>query len=193
MFVKYVMLNVNDYRGNVRLVVRNEQSQEIAYTSVEVTDNDMVQLTQAEIDLVLERSPGVWYTKRNEYILNVDTLADEIRQSHLEVGTETIDLEYKQVEEELLAWQAAGSDPNNVPADIAVWQQATGESLAWVVNDIETQIANYKAVISSIRSVRLLGKQTLRDALIENLDTEYATIVADLEALRGGPNDPNAV
>ena len=191
MFVKYVMTDVSDYRGNVRLIVRNELSQEIAYSAAEVFDSDMVELTQIEVDAILDRSPGIWYSNRNSLILKVDEYSDNIRQSHLEVGSNTIDLEYKQVEEVLLAWQAAGSDPNTVPPEISVWQQVTGETLTWVVNDIETQIYGYKNVVSAIRSIRLLGKQAIRDAPVSDLETTYTSIIADLEVLRGNPNDPN--
>ena len=191
MFVKYVMTNTSDYRGNVRLIVRNELSQEIAYSATEVLDPDMVELTQPEVDAILERAPGIWHTSRNALILKVDEYADDIRQSHLEVGSNTIDLEYKQVEEVLLSWQSAGADPNAVPPEISVWQQVTGETLTWVVNDIETQIAGYKSIVLAIRNIRLLGKQALRVALISDLETTYTSIIADLEVLRGTPNDPN--
>jgi len=190
-FVKYVMVDNSDYRGHVKLVVRNAQSQEVAYSQVVELDDDMVVLSADEIRLVKKHSPGVWYDKREQHILAIDQLADSIRQSWLEVGTNTIDLEYRQVEQTLNEWQAAGSDPNDIPEDLLIWKDVTGQTLEWVVNDISTQIQGYKMVLSGIRRARLTGKKALRDAPDDQLEAVYANVLVQLESMRGSSNDPD--
>lgn len=190
MFVKYVMATNKDYRGHVKLVVRNEQKQEVAYSLVDTLDADMVSLTDAEIGLVKKHSPGVWYNQRDRYILDIDRMADLIRQSWLEAGTNTINIEYKQVEESLKEWRAAGSNAATVPEDVLIWKQATGNSTEWAISDIETRINAYRNVLTSIRRIRLLGKQDLRDATGVDLFDVYNRVVVQLEAIRGSSSNP---
>lgn len=184
MFVKYVMVDKNDYRGHVKLIVRNEQQQEIAYSSVESLDADMVQLTQAEVDEVLLRSPADWRTKRKSYKTKIDLLADDIRKSYLEAGYATIDIEYVQVENELNKWEDKGKPVNDVPTDISVWQEVTGQDLDWTVNDIKAAINSYRVVISDIRRVRLTGKKDIDTVTDDLLDATFNQVMADLEAMR---------
>lgn len=195
MFVKYPMQNVKDYRGNVTLVVRNggNPGAEVAYSSVETADPDMIELSDEEVELVKSKAKGgykaeiargAWATKREEFKLKIDLLADEIRRSHLEAGFATVDLEYLQVEMELDKWEKKGKPTTEVPPDITVWQEVTGQDLEWTTNDIKAAINNYRHAISEIRRVRLKGKRDISQAIEADVDDVYLQAYADLEALR---------
>lgn len=184
MFVKYVMSSPKDYRGNVKLIVRNEQRQEIAYSKVETVDADMIELIENEVTLVKEKTDGQWLDLRSELKYKIDMLADEIRKSYLEAGYTTIDLEYIQVENVLNEWEAKGKPSNDVPEDITVWKEVTGKDLEWTVSDIRAAINDYRQTISGIRRIRLTAKRDLDSASISTLKSVYDQAVQDLEALR---------
>lgn len=189
MYVKYPMVDDNDYRGNVALIVGTASGSDIAYSSVDVLDDDMVVLVEAEIDLVRQKT-GVqsWLTTRDDYCRRLDALADEIRESYKYPGQMTIDMEYAQVELVLRDWQAAGSPADEVPDEIQVWQDVTGNDLSWVVNDIENAIVQHRTMISSIRRLRLMGKKDLLAASESELTATFENYAAQLEAIRAVPD-----
>ena len=189
MYVKYPMVDDNDYRGNVALIVGSASGPDIAYSSVDSLDDDMVVLVEAEIELVRQRT-GVtdWLPMRDDYRRQLDVLADEIRESYKYPGRMTIDMEYAQVELVLRDWQAAGSPPDDVPDELQVWQDVTGNDLAWVVNDIESSIVQHRTMISSIRRLRLMGKMELATVEESELKSVFESYSAQLEAIRAVPD-----
>lgn len=193
MFVKYPMQDAKDYRGNVTLVVRNGDGVEIAYSAVESLDVDMVELVPEEVELVkikarggwkAELTNGVWATQRSEFQMKIDLLADQIRRSHMEVGFATIDIEYLQVETELDKWEKKGKPTDDVPPDVAIWQEVTGKDLVWTTNDIKSAINMYRQAISSIRRIRLKAKRDLMLVPYEEVRLVYNQAVAELENMR---------
>lgn len=184
MQVKYLMLDDTDYRGNVKLIVRNEQGDEIAYTEIETPTEDMVPLTEQEVGLVQEQTSTLWLAERKELQRKIDIHADQIRQSYLYNGDLTIFSEYLQVEKVLDEWLAEGSDYNNVPVEISVWAQATGNTLEWAVNDIHYSALGHRYMLANVRSIRLLGKGRLNTEPMETLYTAFNEVIAQLEQWR---------
>jgi hypothetical protein len=187
MYCKYEMLGQNDYRGNVALVVANGNGTNLAYTTTDMLDPDMIELVEEEVALVIRRTDVDWLSIRETYRKRLDKLSDDIRDSYKYPGQNTIDMEYGQVDLVLKEWQAAGSDPANVPDEIEVWQDVTGETLAWVVNDIETSIGSYRRMIRTIRRLRLMGKKVIGEAPSAEIDGVFNQYAAQLEAMRAVP------
>lgn len=189
MYVKYPMVDSYDYRGNVALVVSSPDGQEIAYSNVDAMDGDMVSLIEDEVTLVKDRTDIVeWLSVRDELCRQVDVMADQIRESYKYPGQLTIEMEYVQVEAVLKEWQEAGSPLDDVPDEIQVWQDVTGNDLSWVVNDIESAIQLHRTMISSIRRLRLLGKKAITEASVAELNSTYDSYISQLEAIRAVPD-----
>lgn len=188
MYCKYEMVGQTDYRGNVALIVETSEGKDVAYATVDVLDDDMVELIETEVALVKRRTGVDWLSVQEEYRKRLDALADAIRDSYKYPGQKTIDMEYAQVDLELRQWQAAGSDPANVPDEIQVWQDVTGQSLAWVVNDIEQSIDLHRQMISGIRRLRLMGKKTINEVPSDQIETVYNQYAVQLEAMRAVPD-----
>lgn len=188
MYVKYEMQGPNDQRGNVALIVENGEGKDIAYTTVDAIDDDMIELVEDEVALVVRRTGLNWLSVRESYRKRLDKLADDIRDSYKYPGQKTIDMEYGQVDLALREWKLEGADPNEVPDEILVWQEITGESLSWVVNDIEQSIAQHRQMIKGIRRLRLTGKKMLNDAPPDQIKTVYNQFADQLEAIRAVPD-----
>lgn len=188
MYVKYQMQGANDQRGNVALIVEQSPGVDIAYSTVDAIDPDMVELVEAEVALVVQRTGGTWLTVQEAYRKRLDNLADDIRDSYKYPGQNTIDMEYEQVDLVLREWQKAGSIPEDVPDEILVWQEITGESLAWVVNDIEQSIASHRLMIKTIRRLRLKGKKAINDVPSDQIQSVYAQYASQLENIRAVPD-----
>lgn len=185
MYVKYKMRGPTDYRGNVALIVRAANGDDVSYSNVEALDADMVQLIEEEMDLVKNESGTTdWLPERDIYRKEIDRVADDVRESYKYPGHQSIDMEYSQVELVLRDWQNRGSPTNDVPDEILVWQEVTGNDLAWVVNDIETSIAQHRYLISNIRRERLIGKKELAEAPANEVVAKYKNRRQTLEAMR---------
>lgn len=183
MFFKYRLLHPTDYRGNVKLVVKVDDA-EIAYSNVTNKDPDMVPLTQREVELVLQESPGTWFTEREEFQRRVDALADDVRASYLYNGKSTISEEYRHVEKVALDWIAAGADESNVPSEIAVWAKINQQTAMWSAQSVITASEFYRGAISQIRNLRLLAKHDIRNATTEAIPTIYAEFETTINQLR---------
>lgn len=189
MYVKYSMQSPQDYRGNVALIVGTTDGTDIAYSNTDVVDEDMIELVEDEIELVIKQVPGLnWLVTRDLLRKQLDTLADNVRQSHLFPGSQTIDAEYNQVELALKEWRDLGSPMDDVPDEILVWQEVTGNDLSWVINDIEMQVAAFRFMISSVRRLRLIGKNELATAPDTELQSIYDNYASQLEAFRAVPD-----
>jgi hypothetical protein len=188
MYVKYPMQGPTDYRGNVALVVASPDGKDIAYSTVDSIDTDMTELIEDEVALVTEQTGTAWLSVQEEYRKRLDALADSVRDSYKYPGQNTIDMEYEQVALVLKEWQAGGSVPEEVPDEILVWQEITGESLAWVVNDIEQSIASHRLMIKTIRRLRLMGKKAINDVPSDQIQAVYNQYATQLEAIRAVPD-----
>lgn len=185
MYVKYKMRGPTDYRGNVALIVRNAAGEDFSYSNVEVLEADMIQLIEAEVQLVIEESGTTdWLPERDVYRKELDKVADDVRESYKYPGHQSIDMEYSQVEKALREWQDLGSDPASVPDEILVWQEVTGNDLAWVVNNIETSIAQHRYLISNVRRQRLIGKHELATLPAADVANTFKSRRDALESMR---------
>lgn len=184
MFVKYQMQNPDDYRGSVKLI-----QDDAAYSSVEVLDDDMVELDQSEIDMVKGKTDGIWLTNRELYLSKIDALSDSVRASHMEVGVKTIDIEYRQVQRSMEEWEAAGSPTNDVPIEIQCWADINGETLQWAVDDIKLQMGQLEEFVKQLRVARLTAKYEIRTANPSDVVSTYETHAANIEAMRN--TDPD--
>jgi len=188
MYCKYEMKGQTDYRGNVALIVETSEGNDVAYSTVDALDADMVELVEAEVALVKRRTELPWLSVQEEYRKRLDALADEIRDSYKYPGQKTIEMEYGQVDLTLRQWKEAGSDPTTVPDEIQVWQDVTGQTLAWVVNDIEQSIGLQRQMIADIRRLRLMGKKTINEVSSDQIQTVYDQYATQLEAIRAVPD-----
>lgn len=158
MFVKYIMQNEQDYRGWVKLIATTVQG-DIAYSDVEVVENDMVLLTPAEITLVKTTTDGQWISIKESLIRRIDDKADIVRKSFKLAGADTIDLEYHQVEDRLNRWIANGSDLKDIPDEVVVWAEVNAQDIEWAISDIQAAMLLYRDSIKIIRRLRLEAKQ----------------------------------
>lgn len=188
MFVKYIMDSPEDYRGNVRLVKRDmETEDDVAYTSVDVIEPDMTELTPAE-KLEIERvTGGEWLTERQEYQRQLDIKADDIRRSYLYNGPYTVVEEYTQVEKATLAWEAAGKPMDAVPHEISVWADIKQRSIDWAYNDIKQATFFYRSMLTSVRELRLRGKEAMKILPANQLKDHLDAYMEQLEQLRCPP------
>lgn len=184
MYVKYVMQSPTDYRGTVKLIVRNSSGQDLAYSAVASQDADMVVLVTAEIDLVKDATNGVWPDIREALGIEIDAYADDVRKLLRPPMAETVDVEYLQVETALNEWEAAGSDPNTVPGEVSVWATIKGETLEWAINDIRTAVTQLRTTIQSIRQSRLQGKENVFTAPDPDVENAYLAAIADLDTIK---------
>lgn len=188
MFVKYIMENSQDYRGNVRLVKRDvETNDDVAYASVDTIEADMTQLTAAE-KLEIERTiGGEWLTERQEYQRQLDVKADEIRRSYLYNGPYTVVEEYAQVEQVTLEWEAVGKPMNAVPPEISVWADIKQKSVDWAYNDIKQATFFYRSMLTGVRELRLRGKEAMKILPANQLKEHLEAYMEQLEQLRCPP------
>lgn len=184
MFHKYTQTDPNDMRGMVRYAVRNSDTGvETIYTTTLVPDEDMTELTQAEFDMVVEAT-GPWKSYREILCEKIDQLADQVRESHKDAGS-NIDIEYYQVQTAIKEWQAAGSDMQDVPVEVSSWATAQNQSIEWAVTSILAQVDTYANLIRAVRSTRLAGKasvMTLEPSLVQEA---YDSTISQLESYMG--------
>ena len=188
MFVKYTMNFPGDYRGNVRIVKRDiETEDDVAYTSVDVIEPGMTELTPAE-KLEIERATGgEWLTERQEYQRQLDVKADDIRRSYLYNGPYTVVEEYSQVEKVTLAWEAAGKPMDAVPPEISVWADIKQRSIDWAYNDIKQATFFYRSMLTGVRELRLRGKEAMKLLPANQLKEHLEAYMEQLEQLRCPP------
>lgn len=183
MYYKYLMENPEDCRGNVALVAM-AGSDEIAYTHMEEPTDDMVPLTDGEINLVKEQVKVPWLTQRQRYQQMIDAKADEIRASYMFNGARTIDSEYIQVEAAVRGWEDAGAPEDNVPEEIAVWAEINNQTARWAADDVMTEVIAHRSVIRMVRTLRLRGKAEMRHGASELLEERLSFYLEQLELLR---------
>jgi hypothetical protein len=183
MFYKYLMSSNKDIRGVVKLIVRTTDGTEVAYTSTFTPDPQMVPLVDEEIKLVKGKTDLNWNDQRKELVTQVDQYADEMRELVLDMGVNTIYYEYNQVDAAMSIWEAAGSDPENIPMEIQSWLDASDQTLEWVIVNIKTATATYKGFIAEVRRIRLMGKKALETCSNEDIESEYDRILYSLDWL----------
>lgn len=168
MFVKYPMAGPKDYRGSVKLIYG-----ELAYSSVEILDDDMVELTDSEVTFVKEKAGDVWLSMRDNLLANIDELSDVVRVSHMEVGMRSIDIEYRQVQNAVYTWESQGSPMDVVPIEIQCWADVNSETVQWAVDDIRAQMTDLENFVSQLRVMRLTAKSEIRNAATADVETVY--------------------
>lgn len=184
MFAKYQMQTPNDYRGSVKLIRDN-----VAYTSVEVLDDDMTELDPSEVTMVKDTTDGVWLSSREFYLAKIDELSDKIRASHMEIGVRTIDIEYRQVQKSLEAWEAKNSPLDNVPPEIQCWADINNETVQWAVDDIKREMSMLEDFVAQLRTARLTAKHEIRNASVGDVETTYDTHAQIITSMRNTSPD----
>lgn len=183
MYVKYQMNSGDDYRGNVKLVVRVGDV-EIAYSNVVEVGPGMVLLTPTEIELVNSEAPGLWLTEREEFQRRLDEVADEIRASYLYNGPRSISEEYRQVETVTRRWIAQGSPSHSVPEELSVWAQLNDQTAEWAAQSVLEASEFYRGAILALRTLRLTGKREMRTIDASELQSRYEHYVAQMRQYR---------
>lgn len=183
MHVKYLMKSPQDYRGNVKLVV-GAGAGDVAYSNVSEVDDDMIPLIPSEISLVLQESPGLWLTEREEYQRRLDDKADQIRLSYLYNGRSTIVEEYKQVEEVANRWIAAGKPTDAIPQELTLWAEINNQSVEWALQSVLHAAGLYRGMVLAMRNLRLRGKHDMKILPREQLLPTLETYLEQMEAYR---------
>lgn len=184
MYVKYVMKDPEDYRGHIELIYKNEAQISIAYANVSSKEHGMVPLVQQEIEQIEQRTRRKWLSLKDKFIQSIDRISDSVRLSYLNTGTQTVDIEYIHVADQIENWRKSKRSIDDLPDEVIVWSEVSCQSLEWALNDIENKVLFFKEVLRLIRRYRLLGKAKLTKAEDKDLPVIYNDIVSKLEALR---------
>ena len=113
--------------------------------------------------------------RRDAMATAIDEAAGKARVQFVSAG-DLVELEYQLAVKEVVAWRAAGSDPEAVPEAIqsgADYSQITVEEAA---AEIEQTAKAWDAVLLQIRAVRLNGKRAIRectDQLVSSVAQGY--------------------
>lgn len=183
MKVKYLMATSDDYRGIVALIARDISGSEVAYSEVAVKDQDMVDLIQAEIDLVEAELGHTWEDIREQYKSRITDLANK-RRTDIAIGQDSSEyVESLQVRRIIDEWEAAGSPTNAVPDEIDTYATLNQVTPSVAVTEIRAGLLNTSSKITQIRNTRLSALYDLSEATAANLESTYNTYVAQLNAI----------
>jgi hypothetical protein len=118
----------------------------------------------------------------NQMIAIIDAEADIIRARV--VGDPVRAFEYQWAENEANAFKAAGYT-GTVPPSIAAWAQAKNWTSQQAADDVLQAAANFRSAMSSLRTTRLIGKETIRNAATEEIaNAAYVQTMATLAQIR---------
>ena len=177
------MATSDDYRGIVALITRDVSGNEIAYSEVAVKDQDMIDLIQAEIDLVEAELGHTWEDVRVQYQARIVDLANKRRVSVV-IGDDSSEyVESLQVRRVIDEWEAAGSPSGDVPDEIDTYATLNGLTAAQAVTEIRAGLSATSSKIVQIRNIRLSALDDLTAATAANLESTYDTYVAQLNAI----------
>lgn len=126
-------------------------------------------------------APDPVYPSKAELIADIDKRADAMRISV--VGDPVRVEEYRLAREEAAKYIADGY-PIYVPQTVQAWATAKNWTAKQAADDIAATAAQWEAVLYAVRTIRLVGKESVRAASDgESAVNAHALVIAQLAAL----------
>lgn len=147
-----------------------------------ITTGDQVAQWVGDAWVVLPQrpQPGI---DRATLIADIDRRADALRLAI--VGDPVRVEEYRLARDEASAYIAAGYT-GTVPPTVQAWATAKNWTSQQAADDIAATAQAWEAALYAIRSIRLIGKETVRSAATDSAaQTAYGTALAQLAAIGG--------
>ena len=122
--------------------------------------------------------------RRTTAKINIDIVVGKARARYVSAG-QLIEEEYHLTRQQTLAWRAAGSLADSVPASIQAWADAAGITAEEAAASIE-QIATYwESVLLKVRQLRLAGKASVdASANTADFDAVAQVYIDQLDAMK---------